>query len=396
MTILVVDDESLVTDLLTVSLEDLGFEHICAESTGVGALARLDEGLSPAVIFCDLNMPGMDGVELIRHLARRQFQGGVILLSGADWRIVKTCEEMGAAFGLAMLGALQKPFSREEISLLLSRAPRRRTGRSPAEAPISPDELKQGMEAGQLMAWFQPQVSASDGTLAAVEALVRWQHPQRGLIPPMAFIPVAEEHGLIDALLETVYRDAMGHVGRWISQGHALRVAVNLSTDNLNSHDLPERMEAWSRESAVPSQSVVIEVTESRLSKNLALAQEILTRLRLRGFGLSLDDFGTGYSSLEQLHRLPFTELKIDRGFVHGAATDSRSRAVFESSVELARKLSMTTVAEGVEDEDDFLFAQSLGCDLVQGYHFARPLPSAELGAWMAQRVAGDSNGCAG
>ncbi len=388
MKILIVDDDGLAIDLLTLHLQELGRKDISAATSGLLALSQLDGGLVPDVIFCDLNMPGMDGVELIRHLARRQFSGGVILLSGEDWRILKTCEELGSAFGLDMLGSLQKPFSSQDILRLLARVNTRRVAPShPRPPPISASELRHAIEAGQMAAWFQPQVSVATHEIVAIEALVRWQHPQRGLIAPMSFIPVAEEHGLIDALLEVVYRDAMAHVGRWLSQGRNLRVAVNLSTDNLNSHGLPERLEAWSRAAGVTPSAVMIEITESRLSKNLLLTQEILTRLRLKGFGLSLDDFGTGYSSMEQLHRMPFTELKIDRGFVHGAVTDSRARAVFESSVQLARKLSMSTVAEGVENEADFELAQALGCDLVQGYYFAKPLPPEEFETWMTEHA---------
>ncbi len=259
MKILIVNDEELMNQLMAASLEELGYREICAETTGAGALKQLDAGFMPDVMFCDPKMPGMDGVELLRHLARRQFAGGIVLLSGEDWRIIKICEELGCAFGLVMLGYLQKTVCREDISRLLSR--------------------------------------------------VRTQ-----------------------------------------------------------------------------TSDVMIEIAESRLSRNLMLVQEILTRLRLKGFGLSLDDFGTGYSSLEQLHRMPFTELKIDRGFVHGAVTDSRSRAVFESSVDLARKLGMTTVAEGVENEDDLRLTQELGCELVQGYYFAKPMPAADLERWIATR----------
>ena len=388
MKMLAVDDDGMMLDLLGMALDELGFRQVESVSTGEGALARLDAGYAPEVIFCDLNMPGMDGVGLIRHLARRQYAGNVILLSGVDWRILKTCEEMGTAFGLVMLGCLQKPFNFDDITRLLDRVRTRKATNTTKALPISPGELRLAIEAGQMEAWFQPQLAVNSGKVVALEALVRWQHPQRGLIPPMAFIPVAEEHGLIDALLEVVYRDAMAQVGRWHRQGICVRVAVNLSTDNLNSHDLPDRLAAWSREAGVAPQSVMIEITESRLNKNLTLTLEILSRLRLKGFGLSIDDFGTGYSSMEQLHRMPFTELKVDRGFVHGAATDSRSRAVFESSVQLAGKLGMTTVAEGVEDEADFNLVRELGCDLVQGYHFAKPMSAPALEAWMAQRQA--------
>jgi EAL domain-containing protein (putative c-di-GMP-specific phosphodiesterase class I)/CheY-like chemotaxis protein len=390
MTILVVDDDELTLDLMGLSLGEIGCNNFAMDASGQAALARLDDGYAADVIFCDLNMPQMDGVELIRHLARRQFAGGVILLSGEDWRIMKTCEELGLAFGLEMLGSLQKPFQPDDIARLLSRLHARKAAPSAVRGePILPDELRAGIESGQIVAWFQPQLCIRTLKLVAVEALARWQHPTRGLVPPMAFIPIAEEHGLIDAMMAAVYQDAMHHVGRWNRLGYDLRVAVNLSTDNLNSHKLPEQLERWSREAGVAPQSVMIEITESRLSKNIALSLEILTRLRLKGFGLSIDDFGTGYSSMEQLHRMPFNELKIDRGFVHGAATDSRSRAVFESSVELGRKLRMSTVAEGVETAEDFNLTRELEADLVQGFYFSKPLPPDALEAWIAAGGAG-------
>ena len=385
MNILIVDDDAVTTHLAALLLQGLGFDSVTIEASGPAALATLDAGALPDVIFCDLSMPGMDGVELIRHLARRRFPGSVVLISGANWRILKTCEELGSSMGLLMIGSVSKPFVSEDFSRILARVCVRKEPELAREAPITPAELRQALDDGQVIAWFQPQVCATSLRPVALEALVRWQHPVRGLISPHAFVCVAEDHGLIDQLLEIVCKASLQHLAQWQTIYPDLRLAINVSTDNLNRVDLPERLERLRSHAGVPAQSVVFEITESRLSKNPDVAHEVLARLRLKGFGLSLDDFGTGYSSLAQLHRMPFTELKIDRAFVHGAARDSRSRAAFESSVQLAQKLGITTVAEGVENQEDLRFAQHLGCDLIQGYLFARPLPPQAVSDWLAK-----------
>jgi EAL domain-containing protein (putative c-di-GMP-specific phosphodiesterase class I)/AmiR/NasT family two-component response regulator len=385
MTMLVVDDDSLVTALMELSLDELGYQNVISASTGAQTLEILDEGLVPAVIFCDLQMPGMDGVQLLRHLGSRHFSGGIILLSGSDWRILKACEEMGQSLGLRMLGILQKPFDNDTIQKLLAYAKDVREATSPLGQPIGADDLRSALEYGHIEAWFQPQIEVASGLPVGMEVLARWRHAERGFVSPLAFITLAEECGLIDDVMHVVFNAALGAMRALHARDISIRMSVNFSASNLHNPTLPEQLEGLVIGAGLKPSDVIVEITESGMTQSNPLAQEILARLRLKGFGLSIDDFGTGYSSMAQLHRLPFTELKIDKAFVHDSVNDSRSYAMFESSVLLARKLGVVSVAEGVETDDDFAVAKLLGCDVVQGYLFAKAIPIDEMLAWLEE-----------
>lgn len=216
-----------------------------------------------------------------------------------------------------------------------------------------------------------------------METLVRWRHPQDGMVFPDQFIGVAEAHGLIDDLTRVVLTGALAQAKVWQDAGWVLRVAVNVSMVSLTSLDFPDFVAGLAAQAGVPPQEVVLEVTESRLMRDLRAPLEILTRLRLKRFRLSIDDFGTGSSSLAQLRDLPFDELKIDKSFVHRAWTDETLRAMYDASLGLARQLGMEVVAEGVEDRNDWDLLRRTGCDLAQGYFIARPMPAADLSGWM-------------
>lgn len=383
MTMMVVDDDALVTTLMTLSLDELGFRQISVESSSEAALRKIDDGLVPSVIFCDLQMPGMDGIELLRHLGSRRYTGGVVLLSATDWKILKSCEDMGRSLGLRMLGILQKPFNAQEITAMLRGGDEVRERRPAQVAPIREDELREALAAGDIQTWFQPQVDAVTSRPVGVEALARWKHAEHGFVSPLVFVSLAEAAGLIDALLSSVFESAMRMQGALLHAGLDTRMSVNLSARNLHDHTLPERLSQVAADFGVTPQRVVIEVTESHMTENAPLAQEILARLRLKGFGLSIDDYGTGYSSIAQLHRLPFTELKIDGSFVRAAAHDPRAYAIFESSVNLARKLDVLSVAEGIETEAELTIARALGCEVVQGFYFSKALPGSTLTDWL-------------
>ena len=233
------------------------------------------------------------------------------------------------------------------------------------------------------MNYYQPKVAVANGRVVGVEALVRWRHPVDGLVFPDQFIGVAEAHGLIDALTRGVLHETLAQAKVWREAGLALRVAVNVSMDNLHDVEFANFIGEQTANAGVAVQDVVLEVTESRLMGDLRTPLDVLTRLRLKRFGLSIDDFGTGHSSLAQLRDLPFDELKIDRGFVHDAWKNATLGAIFNASLHLARQLGMEVVAEGVEDRDDWDFLRRSGCDLAQGYFIARPMPAADLPTWI-------------
>ena len=385
---LVVDDEDFMRNLIVRVLGRLGCEQVTTTESGTHALDVFDTADDePQIVLCDLNMPGMDGIEFLRHLAERDFGGAIVLISGEDRRILQTAESLAQAHALNILGAISKPVTPPQLTEVLSKfAGARAAAAAPAARPdddaISLDELRAAIAGDQLEPFFQPKISVATRELVGVEALVRWRHPERGLVPPFMFIPLAEENGLIDPLTDVVFDKAMARGGEWRADGLNIKISVNISVDSLTNLELPDQIATRAAAAGVDPANVVLEVTESRLMQDVARTLETLTRLRLKGIGLSIDDFGTGYSSMEQLQRIPFVELKIDRAFVNGTATNADARAILQSSVDLANKLELSTVAEGVEDQDDWDQVATAGCDEVQGYFIARPMPSGELLGW--------------
>jgi len=244
-------------------------------------------------------------------------------------------------------------------------------------------ELREGVTGGQLVVHYQPKCDAQTGELVGLEALVRWQHPTRGLIFPDAFISIAENTGLIRALTLDVLDQSLGMARALSDAGSPLSVAVNISVRCLTDLDLPrevaELIERWE----LAPEVLTLEVTETSIMADPNRTMVVLGMLRDLGVTLSIDDFGTGYSSLSYLKRLDAHELKIDRSFVFAMAANSNDAVIVRSTIELGHNLGLTLVAEGVEDLETWNLLCALGCDVIQGYHLSRPLPPAEVQAWI-------------
>lgn len=383
--ILVLDDEPFMLKLLARMLANLGYTSVSIFDNGSAALEQVDDpDHSPNLILLDLNMPEMDGVEFARRLVEHRYAGALILVSGEDERMQQSVEKLVRAHKIPMLGHLHKPASPEGLAALLVKwtVPKQDDPRA-GKKIYSADEVRAAIANGELVNHYQPKVVIATGEVAGAEALVRWRHPQDGMVFPDQFIGVAEANGLIDDLTRAVLDGALAQIRSWEETGLMLRVAINISMDNLASPDFADFVAAQTAAAGVSPQSVVLEVTESRLMLDARAPLEILTRLRLKRFKLSIDDFGTGHSSLAQLRDIPFDELKIDQSFVHGAWFNETLRALFDSSLGLARQLGMETVAEGVEDRADWDFVRKTECDLAQGYFIAKPMPAADLPGWI-------------
>ena len=246
------------------------------------------------------------------------------------------------------------------------------------------EELRAGIAGGELVLHHQPQVSVADRRTVGVEALVRWQHPTRGLLAPGDFLPLAEVHGLMGVLTDEVLAQAVAQAAVWHRAGRGLRMSVNLSASNLLDTGLPERVAELLALHALPPSALVLEVTETVLLSDPDRSLAVVGALTELGAGVSIDDFGTGYASLTYLHQLPVQELKLDRSFTADLLTDSRAAAIVASTIRLAHQLGLRVVAEGVEDPATLVHLRALDCDESQGYLHSPPLPAAELEQWLA------------
>jgi EAL domain-containing protein (putative c-di-GMP-specific phosphodiesterase class I) len=363
--LLLVDDDPAICRFIKRVAEGLGFT--VTSTTDPGDFLESVRTWDPTLIIMDLQMPGSDGVHLLRDLAADQCATPIILASGFDLRVLRSAQELGGTRGLKMVGILEKPIDLESLRELL--APFK---------PVSPDEFSADLDRAiaddHLFLEYQPKLDLRHRRIVGVEALVRWRQPGRGIIQPDQFIPLAEQTGSIHRLTDWVLLAALKQAASWHGDGLVLDIAVNISAQDLIQRDLPERLERYCRAAGVDPATIVLEITETGAMRQAVQMLDVLTRLRLKGFKLSLDDFGTGYSSLVQLQKMPFSEIKIDRGFVRSLPIDHGCAVIAKIIVDLAHNLELESVAEGVEHASALNWLAEIGCDIAQGYHLSRPV----------------------
>ena len=361
----------------------------------------------PTHITIDLVMPDMDGVQVLVELAARNCKANVIITSGMGGRVLDAAGRSANDHGLNIVGVLAKPFGTAAMQELLlqpagpgaagARASLHEQGRQSGEITVT--ELSRGIENHELRVAYQPKVECATGHLAGFEALVRWSHPQRGLIMPERFVPLAEKHGLITALTDEVLDQSLDWFSTYLSDnadsGNAapactprscVSLSINLSATALKDRTMVEDITARCVRRGVPPERLIFELTETSAMEDPVKSLELLTRMRMKGFRLSIDDFGTGYSSMLQLVRMPFSEIKVDKSFVMSGTRSKESLAVVKSIVDLGRSLGLTSTAEGVEDPDMFEYLKRVGCDFAQGYWISRPMNRDAAETWAAGR----------
>ena len=381
---MVLEDHDFQRKVGVQVLKHCGATTVLEAADGSKALDLILAAEEPVdLLVCDLNMPGMDGLAFLRHLAERRGTSSVILASALDPAIIRAAEIMARSYGLRILGIVEKPLSRAKLQpLILRHFSQYRLVSRPALDPMPLDEIIMGIERRQFEPFFQPKVSIRTGALVGVEALMRWRHPERGLIPPGAFIPVMEVNGLVTPVTFTLIEDSLAFRRQWSAAGLDVPIAINISVESLADTALPDRMVSLVAAAKFTPSCLTLEVTETVAMTDLGHSLETLARLRMNGFHLSIDDYGTGFSSMQQLTRLPLSELKIDQAFITGAAQEPILETLVETSVLMAKRLNLKTVAEGVETSDDWDLVARLGCDAAQGYFIARPMPGGELVSW--------------
>ncbi|MDP1901013.1 MAG: EAL domain-containing protein [Rubrivivax sp.] len=384
---LIAEDEPLQREALAMLLGKLGARQVLQAENGRTTLQALRDPAAPVdVLLCDIDMPEMDGMALMRNLAQTRHEVAIILVSGLSDAMLGSVKAMAQAYELNVLGIMSKPPSRAKLLDLLAsyQSGHRTKGGQAVKAEIPKEELAHALKAGEFVPYFQPKVEMASGRVVGVEALVRWNSPSRGLLAPGDFLDAVEAHGLMDSLTWVVLAQSAAVGRHWKEQGLSLSMSVNLSLSSLARVELAERISDVTTKQGMEPAQMILEVTETAAMGAVGPSLENLIRLRMQGFGLSIDDYGTGYSSLQQLTRVPFTELKIDRSFVKEAARHEATRIVVESSLDIARKLGLKVTAEGIETHEQWDMLRAMGCDIAQGYLIARPMPAQAIPGWIA------------
>ena len=385
--LVVLDDDADVADTVALVARSHGFAVRTTASPE--EFFAWVESWAPSHVAIDLLMPAMDGIEILRALASSHCGARIIVMSGVGAKILESAAHGARERGLHLRGVLPKPFRPNELRALLDDeiddagespwlSERMRGG---AEEDLR-HELDDALRLHQFVLHYQPKLCLASSRIEGFEALLRWQHPRHGLVPPGWFIALAERSGRMDALTREVIELALPWLAGQDTRP-SLTLAINVSARNLGDVRFADLLHEQCRRHGVDPRRVVLELTESSASADRAVALDILTRIRLKGFKLSIDDFGTGYSSMTKLAELPVSEIKIDRSFVGSMRASVESRKIVESTIGLASSLGLTTVAEGVEDAATLELLRTLGCDLAQGYHIAHPMDGQAASDWL-------------
>ncbi|MFZ3441402.1 EAL domain-containing response regulator [Vibrio harveyi] len=378
MNILIVEDDRLQATNLKILLNRL-FEGTITVVHRGAEVATICETQPVDLMFCDIDLPDINGVNLLSNLAESARPKGVVILSAMSQDVVEITYNMCLSAGYGFVRALTKPISHQQLNQIFNEFKQYTLEEQVVSLPIliGRDEISTAFEQGWFLNYYQPQYSAKDNRLIGVEALVRCRHPQHGIIAPAQFITEIQARNELDKLFWIVLENALQDMSQ-------LKVNINLSV-NMNHKTLKQpmsaRLFALCDQYQIAPERITLELTEDEVYDCSVTSLANLANLRLTGVGLAIDDFGTGYSSLSQLATLPYTELKIDRQFIKDALTNFKSQQITISSLHLAKSLGLKSVAEGVEDTETLSYLRELGVELYQGFVRCRPIPFEQLEA---------------
>jgi EAL domain-containing protein (putative c-di-GMP-specific phosphodiesterase class I) len=388
MRVLILEDNEFERRVLTTMLKRLGVGQVEQAASGSAAMALIDAQPDAFdAVLCDLQVHDsahLDGIEFLRVAARR-LACPLILLSGIDEDLAIAAETLAAASGASWGGRLRKPVPPGELHTVLAAcagrtadASRRGPHRDPRRT-WSKADIRMALKRDEFHAVFQAQRCLATGKLFGVEALARWSHPSAGLVGPADFVPLMEREGMVDELFDVMLARSLDAIAHWRARGHRVPVSINASPLTLENVNVPNLWRSRVEARGIDPGQITIEITETAIARNFHGLLESVTRLRMHGFRVALDDFGTSYSSLQQLSELPATEVKIDRSFLDRALRYPRAHVIFDSIVQLGRKLGMAVVAEGVETAAQSDFVRAMGCDAAQGWLHGRPVSAQSL-----------------
>ncbi|MEH0389016.1 EAL domain-containing protein [Vibrio mimicus] len=373
---MIVEDDRIQATSLKLKLRHLGLDEVILAENGFAAL-ELCNKVGIDLIFCDIRMPQMDGISLLSQLGEHFPKLGVIILSAVDDAILELTRNMCSLAGFPFVDSLSKPYQMEELQRVIERFQEQARTEISFKQPIvlTGEEVEQAFIHDHIFNYYQPQFDFRSGAIVGVEALVRYEHPTYGMLSPAVFLPLIEQCGLHEKLFLTVLEKAVSALA---SIDADLQLSVNISQCNLQQ-SICDPILAICDKHGFAASKLTLEMTEHEVYNGTTTSLANLARLRMYGVGLSIDDFGTGYASLGQLAKLPFTELKIDRSFVHDLATNYKHQQLTNMCLLLAQSLGLHCVVEGVENEETWQYLRNLGVDTCQGYYAAKPMPIAQL-----------------
>ena len=387
---LVVDDDALSRHVAAAVLKSVGAHEVIEVDSGAAALDWADRNVAGLdFVMCDLRMPQYDGLETLTGLAQRTRPSALVLASAADPRLLRAAADMAARSGIDRLHTIAKPVTSEKIRDIVALLSNPESAADRWEAKTTPPadcstKIIRGMVSGQFVPFFQPRWDAGGRQPVAVEARIRWRNLGEGLFAPEAFLHVAQSTFLLDELVFGVLSTIAASCADWRRRGHDLRISIDVPLPFLST-SLPRRLEDLFITRGASPEQLTLEVTEADWLQGDEFVREILTRLRMRGFGLAIGRFGTGYVTASQLFNAPITELKIAPALVRAAPDDPAAAAAIASCVAFAQDLGLNTIADGVETSRHLEHAFRLGCNQVQGSLLAPLMPPEEFERWITR-----------
>ncbi|WP_267983421.1 EAL domain-containing response regulator [Flocculibacter collagenilyticus] len=371
--IIVVDDDPFFMKFINDKLQALGIVHVQTFLDPTIALPKLTHSSNKNdLLFIDLQMPQIDGIQLLKLLGERQFQGQIIIMSGFEKKILNMAEQIAKQYHLSVVGQLHKPFTSAQLQSLLLEVDKNIHNEDVAihERSVVPFDISQfTLTEANLITMVQPQVSIQDEAIVGYEVLSRLSLEDETIIMPDQFIPAFEQSNRMAEFNEVLFQ----RVFKRFTNYRDKRISINLSVNSLAEQDIVGLLSSYIQQYDIDPNQVVVEIIESCIADDILNTQESLMRLRLLGVHLSIDDYGAGYSTMKQLSDFPFQELKIDRAYISRCETSPHNQALIKNTIDMAKSLNMTTVAEGVETVAELNTLKQLGVNTVQGFYYSRP-----------------------
>lgn len=383
--VVVVEDHDFQRRTVVQLLRNLGVGTVRDAPNGAEALQILQSGPAPDVIICDIDMPGMDGVEFVGRVAENNLACSIVIASGLEANVLRAVESIGESHGLHVLAALEKPLTARRLGDVLRQYTRFNHERAshPDSPPVSGEEVRAALASGELTAQFEARIDLTMGTVSSAEARGRWHRRDGSPVPPSLFVPALTREDLLLAYVERLVKEScllLDEAARAGLDVHAaVRVAVNVSPLPMVDASFADRITRMVESCGQDPRRFVCEVDDVALARAPATGLQVLTRLRVKGFGLSMSNTGAGPSWTHQLDRVPVSELKLDRRLVSAASGDPKRLLVLESALASARDLGLPVVADGCDSRGDFDTLLALGCSEAQGRFLAEPMAAADL-----------------